>query len=124
MGRNKNDVTRRDFLQRLSAIGVAGIGGGALLSACGGDAEQGETADADSCDDLSELSDDEREQREQMVETLSYVDETPNEDQYCANCALYIEPEDEETTGDQCGGCDLFPGPVHPDGYCTSWAPA
>ena len=26
--------------------------------------------------------------------------------------------------GGYSGGCQLFPGPVYPNGYCTSWAPA
>lgn len=124
MENDAQDVSRRRFLQRLSVIGVAGAGGGVLLSACGGGSEQeGEaqaSAEINPCDDLSDLSDAEQEQRQQMVETLDYVDETPNEEQYCANCALYTEPAEDE----ECGGCQLFPGPVYPEGYCTSWAPA
>ena len=138
MGQNEHDVSRRDFLQRLSIVGVAGIGGSTLLSACGGgsDGESGggaeeqtsaaggqATADLD-CDDLSALSDAQMQQRNQMAESLNYVAETPNPEQNCANCALYQQPEDEETTDNACGGCQLFPGPVYPNGYCTSWAPA
>lgn len=33
---NENDVSRRDFLQRLSLLGLAGLGTGSVLSACGG----------------------------------------------------------------------------------------
>lgn len=110
---NGQHVSRRYFLQRLCAIGLAG-GGSVLLSACGG----GDAGAA--CDDLSDLTDAQKEQRQQMVESLSYVEETPSENQYCANCSLYTQPED----GEQCGGCQLLPGPVHPNGYCTSWAPA
>ncbi len=133
MEHDKQDVSRRDFLQRLSAIGLAGVGGGVLLSACGGGSEQegeaeaasqqSESATADagfSCDDLSGLSDAQQEQRRQMTEALNYVEQTPNVGQNCANCALYRQP----AGGEPCGGCQLFPGPVHPDGYCNSWAPA
>jgi len=147
MGQNEHDVSRRDFLQRLSIVGAAGIGGSTLLSACGGgsDGESGgsaegqtsgggaegqtsaaggqATADLD-CDDLSALSDAQVQQRNQMAESLNYVAETPNPEQNCANCALYEQPEAEETTDNACGGCQLFPGPVYPNGYCTSWAPA
>ena len=138
MGHNEDNVTRRNFLQRLSVIGIAGVGGGALLSACGGGSEEAgsgqgaqqqgggqATAGADfSCDDLSGLSEAQLKQREQMTTSLNYVDETPNPEQYCSNCSLYQQPEQEETTDGPCGGCQLFPGPVHPNGYCTSWAPA
>lgn len=139
MGQNEHDVSRRDFLQRLSIVGVAGIGGSTLLSACGGGSDgqgggsgQGQTsgqaagpASADlSCNDLSALSDAQQQQRSQMAESLNYIEQTENPEQYCANCALYEQPEAEETTDNECGGCQLFPGPVHPNGYCTSWAPA
>ena len=33
---NEQDVSRRDFLQRLSVVGIAGLGAGSLVSACGG----------------------------------------------------------------------------------------
>lgn len=43
-----HDVSRRDFIQRLSLFGVAGLGAGSLLTACGGsgDGEEGENASA------------------------------------------------------------------------------
>ena len=135
MRHDEHDVSRRSFLQRLSIIGVAGVGGSTLLSACGGSDEgggapsqtggEGGTASADlACDDLSGLSEAQMQQRQPMVESLNYVAETPNPEQNCANCALYEQPDAEETTDNACGGCQLFPGPVYPNGYCTSWAPA
>ena len=33
---NEQDVSRRDFVQRLSVVGIAGLGAGSLVSACGG----------------------------------------------------------------------------------------
>jgi len=33
---NDKNVSRRDFLQRLSVFGIAGVGAGTLLTACGG----------------------------------------------------------------------------------------
>lgn len=130
-------VTRRRFLQSLGVAGLAGASG-TLLSACGGSGDSGgsetqsggsetqsggtTTASAD-CTDLSALSDAQKQQRQQMVNSLNYVEETPNENQYCANCQLYQSPEQEETTGSECGGCQLFPGAVTANGYCTSWAP-
>ena len=38
---HKSDVSRRDFLQRLSVYGVAGLGVAPLLTACGGDGGDG-----------------------------------------------------------------------------------
>lgn len=38
----ENDVSRRDFLQRLSLVGIAGLGAGSLLTACGGGDGNGE----------------------------------------------------------------------------------
>jgi hypothetical protein len=138
---DKSDVSRRRFLQSLSAVSLAGLGG-SLLVGCGGgsgsesgggsggsgSASQGSalgpaSTDLD-CTDVSQLSDAQMKQREQMVNSLQYVDQTEKEGKYCANCQLYQQPEDEETTGSDCGGCQLFPGGVHPNGYCTSWAPA
>lgn len=33
---NDQNVSRRDFLQRLSVVGIAGVGAGSFLTACGG----------------------------------------------------------------------------------------
>ncbi|MCS4197825.1 plastocyanin/azurin family copper-binding protein [Salinibacter ruber] len=38
---NEQDVSRRDFLQRLSVVGIAGLGAGSLVSACGGGGGEG-----------------------------------------------------------------------------------
>jgi hypothetical protein len=58
------------------------------------------------------------EQDLQMRETLQYVDESPNPEELCSNCRFYNEPP----AGEACGGCQLFKGPVAPDGWCSSWA--
>lgn len=133
--KNERDVSRRDFLQRLSVIGLAGVGGSTLLSACGGgDGNGGEngaqtqsgngaTAQAD-CTDLSGLTAQQKKQRSQMVKSLKYIEETENPDQTCSNCALYTPPEKAQTAPEGCGGCQLFPGPVTENGWCSSWAPA
>lgn len=137
--KNEQDVSRRNFLQRLSLMGLAGVGGSTLLSACGGgDGNGGQesgtegaqsqanglpTTEAD-CSDLSALTAQQKKQRSQMVESLNYIEETEKPDQYCSNCALYQQPAQEETTDNECGGCQLFPGPVYPEGWCSSWTPA
>ena len=130
---DKDRVSRRRFLQSLSIAGVVGASG-SFLTACGGGSDSGSgngesgseaksgsgaTASAD-CTDISMLSDAEKKQRSQMVNSLQYVEETPNEEKYCANCQLYQK----EKYDNGCGGCQLFPGPVTENGYCNSWAPA
>lgn len=114
-------MSRRRFLHSLGLVGVAGASG-SLLAACGGsDDSSQQTADASgACADLSPLSDQEMQQREQMVGSLNYVHESPQDEQFCSNCQLYLQEE----YGEGCGGCQLFPGPVHAEGYCNSWAPA
>lgn len=123
--RDENQNTsRRRFIQKLTALGTAGVLTPVVLSACGGGdgAETGGTpgggqAEAGfSCTDTSGLTDAQIQQRE----NTNYVDESPNPDQLCSNCQLYTEPEE----GAQCGGCQVVPGPIHPDGYCDLWVAA
>ena len=129
---DQDRVTRRRFLQSLSIAGVVGASG-SLLAACGGGSDgsggggegsgsaqsSSKTASAD-CTDLSMLSDAEKKQRQSMVKSLQYVEESPEENKNCANCQLYQEAKYDNG----CGGCQLFPGPVTKNGYCTSWAAA
>lgn len=109
-------VSRRRFLQSLGFAGLVGTSG-SLLVACGGGSD--DSSQAASCSDLSQLSQQEMKQRKQMVKSLKYVEESPKPDRTCSNCNLFVKKE----YGDDCGGCTLFPGPVHPQGYCNSWAP-
>ena len=136
MSSTDNDrVSRRRFLQSVGVAGVVGAGS-SLLAACGGGSSDSgssssssggesssgggtKTASAD-CSDVSSLSDAQKKQRSQMVESLQYVEESPNAEKNCANCSLYIEGD----YGEGCGGCQLFPGAVNANGYCNSWAPA
>lgn len=133
MNDSTNDrVTRRRFLQSLGVAGLVGVGG-TMLSACGGGSDDTGGSDADAgassaesdamaqadCSDLSGLTDAEKQQRQQMAKSLGYVEESPEANKNCANCQLYVESEG----GSGCGGCQLFPGPVYPEGYCNSWAP-
>jgi len=106
----KNSISRKAFLGKISMLGLAGAGAGVFLKGCGnGDAE------ADPCGDLSGLS----ESDIQLRETLNYVAETPNPSERCDNCEYWVEDQH----GEQCGGCTLFAGPVHPAGWCSSWVP-
>ena len=119
--KDENTISRRHFLQRISLLGAVSIGAGSMLSACGGGSENagadsGETdaaASTDfSCTDTSGLTEQELATRE----NLGYVDESPNPEKLCSNCQFF-QPAGEN----ECGGCTLMKGPIHPDGYCNSW---
>ncbi len=106
-------LTRRGFMQRFSVLGAAGAGVG-FLAKCGGEAAEEQTA-VTGCNDTSGLTAAEI----QMREGLGYVDTSPMPEKVCTNCAFW-EPA---PPNELCGGCQLMAGPIHPDGYCNSWAP-
>ena len=56
-------------------------------------------------------------QSAQMRTALQYKEASDQEGKNCANCAQF-KPG---AHGD-CGGCNLFTGPVQNNGYCLSWA--
>lgn len=69
-----------------------------------------------SCTDVSKLT-------KKQVETrkaLEYVDASPHAEKQCNNCQLFEQPGE----GEECGGCQVVPGPIHPKGYCTAWISA
>lgn len=109
-------LSRRDFFKRAAALGLGAAAVGASLSLLGcnkkgGNGEEGEAAP---CSDLSGVP----ESQQQMRQQLQYTYPSPEEGKHCANCQLFTAPEGDAT----CGTCQLNIGPVHPDGYCTSWA--
>ncbi len=53
----------------------------------------------------------------QMRTALQYKPASDQEGKNCSNCAQFKPGE----YGD-CGGCQLFTGPVQNNGYCLSWA--
>lgn len=126
---SKKELSRRDFLIRSGALGAVALGSGAILSACGGGQEQAEAPAAmeepamesepmmaeAGCSDLSGLS----EADVQMRQTLQYVEASADPEKTCANCMLFVAPEE----GAACGGCQIIKGPIAPGGFCTSWSP-
>ncbi len=101
-----DSVSRRRFLASAGAV----LGVGPILAACGGG---GGNVTAASCQGYAELGGAELQQRA----SLNYVDNSPRPAELCSNCRFYNAPEG----GSPCGGCQLFPGPVAPDGWCKSW---
>ena len=47
---NDQNVSRRDFLQRLSVVGIAGVGAGSFLTACGGSGDDSSSSANSSSD--------------------------------------------------------------------------
>ena len=133
-------ITRKKFLSDASLLGLTTVAGGAWLTACSGPSgqseqegatdipaqtEQEETTSAaeplgsetEACNDLSGLTEVEVQQREQ----LQYVAQSNKEDQLCSNCRFWQPAE--EGAESVCGGCQLIKGPIHPNGWCQTWAP-
>ena len=55
----------------------------------------------------------------QTRNSLAYVDASPHgAAKNCTNCQFY----EAAPSAGQCGGCTIVPGPIHPEGYCNSWA--
>jgi hypothetical protein len=68
-----------------------------------------------SCTDVSKLTEDQKKTRT----TLAYEDFSREPGKTCVKCSQYTEPP----SADQCGGCKVLPGPVHPNGYCRVFTP-
>lgn len=104
---NMTNMNRRGFLRRAAVASAILPASSLLISAC-------KSGSANSCMDVSALTPAEKEMRN----TLKYVDASTNPEQNCLNCQLFTPPP----SGSTCGGCTLLKGPIHPKGYCTSWA--
>lgn len=107
-------VSRRQFL----ATTAGALGSASLLSACGGEPPVDSTA----CVGYDGLSEGDLARRA----ALDYVDDSPKMGLKCSNCKVYIQPVAYSPTvgapaDSPCGGCQLFPGPVAPGGWCSGW---
>lgn len=103
---------RRSFLQKMGVAGAIGAGA-SVLAACG-EGGGGTTQGTFTCTDTTGLA----QPAIQMRQSLGYVDQSVSPEQWCHNCAFFQAPAE----GTQCGGCTLIQGPIHPDGWCRSWA--
>lgn len=101
-------MNRRKFVS-------AGSAGAISLIACCLGCNQNKLANPEPCNDLSGLSETDLHARE----ALSYVEQSPYDDQLCENCQFWIAGKE----GEACGGCVSIKGPIYPKGYCTYWAP-
>lgn len=87
------------------------LGAGTLTLFAASACKQGPSA----CTDVSGLAPGEAQTRVAM----EYVDRSPQADKTCVKCAQWIDAP----SADQCGGCKVLKGPIHPDGYCKLFAP-
>jgi hypothetical protein len=120
MDDHRKTSSRRAFLQKMSFAAAA-----ACSLFASGRSEAAEEAGAAatnvasrkeaalSCSDVSKLTKEQIETRK----ALQYVDDSPHEEKRCNNCQLFEQPGE----GEECGGCQVVPGPIHPNGYCTAW---
>jgi len=51
--------------------------------------------------------------------SLGYHDRSVDPKKHCIDCQQYVAP----SSIDQCGGCKVLKGPVHPRGSCNVFAP-
>jgi hypothetical protein len=109
---NDSKLGRRATLRVLAASGLAATG---LLSlaGCGGEEGGGGSGGggATGCNTPVDA------QSQQLRTTLQYRAVSQEQGKNCSNCAQYTAG----TFGD-CGGCNVFTGPVQPNGHCLSWA--
>jgi hypothetical protein len=120
-------MNRKNFLKSM-ALGAASTS--ILVAACGGDAPKTETTTAPvetpeevpaetapaataDCNDLSGLTEAEIKQRE----AVAYATVSTDAEKNCGNCRFMQEG----TQANGCNGCQLFKGPVVPEGNCKSW---
>ncbi len=104
------NLDRRLFLKRV-AVGTASAGAALYVAACG---KGGGGGAALKCDDVSGLT------KEEIVirESLEYAEKSAKPDQTCDNCQLFQAA----AAADKCGTCTVMKGPIHPKGWCKSWA--
>lgn len=122
MNDDRRTLTRRGFLNRLSlgAAATAFLAGCRAESSSEVDAASAAIAPGEresfSCTDVSGLT----EEQKQIRRSLEYTDASPFADKRCNNCKVFKAPG----SGQECGGCAVVPGPIHPQGYCTAWTAA
>jgi hypothetical protein len=113
---DNKEYPRRQFINRCFASATMFLGGSLIFARCGSNnpvkEEKTQAKSGQPCDDLSDVSAQELEKRQKF----GYVNKSPDPDHFCDNCGLHIPPSDKG-----CGGCMLFKGPVHPDGYCIQY---
>jgi hypothetical protein len=108
--------SRRNFVTGCLRFGSLLATVGLTATACNKKETTGESKKSpDVCDDYSDVSESELEKRRQFA----YTRQATEVEKQCKVCKLYLPPK----TGEKCGACTLFKGPVDSVGSCTYWAP-
>ena len=100
-------ISRRQLLRKSVNFGLATASVAILAAACKGAVKELH------CDDTMGLPPLDIATRK----ALEYVDRSPDPQKVCTGCVQYIGAPDTAS----CGGCKMFKGKVHPDGYCKVW---
>lgn len=118
-----NAISRKEFLQRLSLLGLSVFGAAGVLNSCGSsDNGGGQTqkpvtpppaAEKDPCGDTTGLTETDLNIRK----NFQYVAKSTDPSKVCDNCQFWKAPE----AGAFCGGCQIIQGPMNPKGYCNQW---
>ena len=109
MNGHDDETTRFNRRRALQLLG-AGLGAASgVLALAGAEAHAAETVNCTKKVPLDPTS-------MQMRRTLQYIEKSNVPGKRCSNCGQFEAGKFKE-----CGGCKLFPGGVHPDGYCLSW---
>lgn len=99
------EMKRRDFLKWATGVGMGATAVSLIpLGGCKKELV---------CTDTSGLTPEELTART----SLRYMDRSASNEKQCSGCQLF-QPKG----ADECGGCVLVKGPIHPMGYCTAWA--
>ncbi len=143
-------LNRRQFFQRAAVMGAVVVGAGSVLAACkkqgggggqqtGGTQPSGEQGGAKpsggaqkagggeqaggggaqkaggglDCTDTSGL----KPQQVGVRKSLKYVDKSTKPNAQCSGCRFFQAPAKAGT----CGSCQVVPGPINPNGWCTSY---
>jgi hypothetical protein len=99
---------RRSGAELSRRLVLAGASSLALAIAC-------KKTPPSSCSDTSALSPD----AQTLRKTVEYVDRSPNPATPCDRCEHWVAP----SSADQCGGCKLIAGPIHPQVHCKLFVP-
>jgi len=107
---NDPKISRREMLKRSLTVVGAAAGSSFVLAAC----SKGEEAEeALSCTDLTGVDP----AAVQTRTAMSYQDTGPDPSRHCSGCQFFTAG-----AAGQCGTCQLFAGPINPNGTCNSFA--
>jgi|GEM_PF-382114 len=128
--KDKQDKSRRLFIQNIFSAGLMVFGGGIFVAGCNSETRTELKGSKDTaaavkaapkssseeiiCGDYSNVSKEELDKRKK----LGYEEKASDPERECIKCNLFI-PKGKDK---ECGGCILFKGPVNNVGSCTYWA--